>query len=264
MPAFATPSRRAVLIGAVGATCVAAGAAVARLLPGEEPDPLAGIPDADQQVTLTRRHSQARGREVGFFTAIPAGHQAAGLPVCLVLHGASATTADFERFGLGRFLTAAVAAGVPPFALAGADGGRSYWLGEGDRDDPQRMLREEIPAWCDEAGFDSARIALYGWSMGGAGALSYLLENPDAAAVAALSPAIAVDGPIVRRADGIDGRRLGLWCGTDDALYDSAQALAQAVSTAPAVAHFSPGGHTRHYWNSVTPEAFTFIGRSLA
>lgn len=252
------------LIGAAGAVCLAAGVAVTRLLPGDEPDPLAGIPAADQQITLTRRQSQARGREVGFYTAVPAGHQAAGLPVCLVLHGASATTADFERFGLGRFLTAAVAAGVPPFALAGADGGRSYWLGEGDGDDPQRMLREELRAWCAEVGFDPARVALYGWSMGGAGALSYLLDNPDTAAVAALSPAIAVDGPIVHRAGSIDGRRLGLWCGTDDALYDSAQALTQAISPAPAIARFSPGGHTRSYWNSITPQAFRFIGQALA
>ncbi len=242
----------------------AAGTAASRLVGGDEPDPLEGIPDVDQQITLTRRHSQARTRDVGFYTAVPAGHQPAGLPVCLVLHGASATTADFERFGLGRFLTAAVETGVPPFALAGADGGRSYWLGEGDGDDPQQMLREELPAWCAEVGFDPERIALYGWSMGGAGALSYLLQYPDTTAVAALSPAIAADGPIVRQAGEISGGRLGLWCGTDDALYDSAQALAQAVSPAPAVAHFSPGGHTRHYWNSITPEAFRFVGRALA
>jgi hypothetical protein len=172
------------VIGAGAATALAAGAGVAgvsigvlpsprRLISGDEP--LRGIPaDPDGSVRLERVRSTARNRDVGLFTAVPAGLGAgARLPVCLVLHGASATTADYQRFGLGRFLTAAVRAGVPPFVLVGADGGRSRWEGDGASDDPQRMLRDELPRWARERGFDDTRLAAYGWSMGGYGALRW-------------------------------------------------------------------------------------------
>jgi hypothetical protein len=108
-----------------------------------------------------RRHPRCTGRpgppgagtfggcEVGLWTAVPAGHGAGnGLPVRLILHGGSATTANYTAFGSANLLTSAVRHGAPPFVLAGADGGPSRWEGDGAGDDPQRMAREELPAWC--------------------------------------------------------------------------------------------------------------------
>jgi S-formylglutathione hydrolase FrmB len=185
-----------------------------------------------------------------------------------VLHGASATTADYQRFGLGRFLTAAVRAGVPPFVLVGADGGRSRWEGDGASDDPQRMLRDELPRWARERGFDDTRLAAYGWSMGGYGALRWAQSNAGTAraarAVAALSPAIGSGDRVLDDADRLDGRRTALWCGRSDSLLDAVQELAARVPGGPAVASWGDGGHTRNYWNTVTPAAFAFIGRALA
>ncbi|MFC3990672.1 hypothetical protein ACFOZ6_19620 [Actinoplanes siamensis] len=90
---------------------------------------------------------------------MPAGHgDGAGLPVCLILHGGSKRPADFAGLGLGRFLTDAVNRGAPPFVLAGATGDRLAWQ-PGDEDDPQRMLVEELPAWCAARGFDAGRPA---------------------------------------------------------------------------------------------------------
>jgi hypothetical protein len=43
--------------------------------------------------------------------------------------------------------------------LAGATGDRLGWQPAG-RDDPQRMLVEDNPAWCAERGFDTGRS---GW-----------------------------------------------------------------------------------------------------
>lgn len=279
------PTRRTVLVGAgalAGLGALGAGAAVAAglPLPGRvrgllgRPDPTRGIPDAPEgEVRLERRRSDARDRQVGFWTAVPAGHgDGSGLPVCLVLHGASATTADYGRFGLARFLTAAVRAGVPPFVLAGADGGRTFWLGDGTGDDPQRMLREELPAWCAGRGFDTTRMALYGWSMGGHGALAFAQALPpedgrgwarSPAAVAALSPAVSRGDDVFGAADRLSGLPLGLWCGTDDPLLPEVQALAAAVRPAPAVTGWAPGGHTREYWNTVTPAAFRLVGSRL-
>jgi enterochelin esterase-like enzyme len=213
------------------------------------------------------KQSQARHREVGFFTATPEGFgDGSGLPVCLVLHGASATTADYERFGFAQFLTAAVRAGVPPFVLAGADGGRTRWAGDGAADDPQRMLIDEIPAWCSDHGFDTSRLAAYGWSMGGYGVLLAAIRNPGLfRAVAALSPAVGGDSDeVVSRAGELDPARTAVFCGTADSLYDSVRAMAARIPGGPAIESYEPGAHTRGYWNRITPEAFAFIGRALA
>ena len=227
------------------------------------------VPDAPEGVIrLDTVASQARRRDVGLWTAVPAGHgDGAGLPVCLVLHGASATTADFSSFGLGRFLTAAVEAGAAPFVLAGADGGRTLWEGQGpgSADDPQRMLAEELPAWCAQRGFDARRLAAYGWSMGGYGALRAAELRPGTLrAVAVLSPAVSRGDAVFRDALALEGSRTGLWCGRSDDFFPAVQALAAAVPGGPAAAEWGDGAHTRRYWNTVTPAAFALVARRLA
>jgi hypothetical protein len=59
--------------------------------------PDAFIPHAPEGVVkLETVHSAARGRDVDLFTAVPHGYgDGAGLPVCLVLHGATARPSDF-------------------------------------------------------------------------------------------------------------------------------------------------------------------------
>jgi predicted esterase len=227
------------------------------------------IPDVPQgDVRLERRTSEARGREVGLFTAVPEGHgDGEGLPVCLVLHGASATTADYEAFGFGRFLTAAVRAGVPPFVLVGVDGGRIQWRASGD-DDPQRMLIDEVPAWLADRGFAWDRRAAWGWSMGGMGALllaEALADTDPLAAVAAFSPALPDDreDAVWTDADRLAATPVGLWCGTADPLIDKVQRLATELDPAPAIAAWAKGAHERGYWDRVTPDAFGFIGEAL-
>jgi dienelactone hydrolase len=269
--------RRAVLLGAAGvaATVGIGGLAVASgtvPLPGalrrrlEDQGPPGVIPDVPEgDVHVEARRSRARGRDVGFFTAVPAGHGAGrGLPVCLVLHGASATTADFRRFGLPRFLTAATRAGVPPFVLAGADGGRSRWEGDGGADDPMRMLTDEVLPWCSARGFDVARVAAYGWSMGGYGVLRLAEERPGMLrAAAALSPAVSTGDAVFDDVGRLDGRRTALWCGRSDGLYPAVRALAARVPGGPAIAGWGPGAHTRAFWDRVTPDLLRFVGTAL-
>ncbi|RJK96345.1 esterase [Vallicoccus soli] len=272
-------TRRALLTGGAGllvggAAVVGADAATGGRLRGRvarelaDEGPAGVVPDVPQgRVRLERVRSRARGREVGLWTAAPHGHgDGAGLPVVLVLHGASATTADLERFGFARFLTAAVRDGAPPFVLAGADGGRTRWEGDGAADDPQRMLAEELPGWCAERGFDAGRAAAYGWSMGGYGALRALALRPGGLrAVAALSPAVARDDALLEEAATLDGRRVGLWCGTADPLLPAVQELAERVGGGgPAVAAWAPGAHRRRYWDRVTPDALRFLAAALA
>jgi len=268
-------SRRTVLLaglaglGGLAGSVPLGGCARVRQLVGDE-GPAGVIPDVPEgEVRLERVSSAARGRTVGFFTAVPDGFgRGSGLPVCLVLHGASATTADFQQFGFGRFLTAAVRAGVPPFVLAGADGGRTFWEG-GPGDDPQRMLREEIPAWCADRGYDATRLGGYGWSMGGYGVLRMAQTWPVGGTsalrvVAALSPAVREGDAVFSDVQRLSGDRVGLWCGRSDSLYPAVRALAERVPGGAAVAAFDLGKHTRRYWDRITPEAFRLVGERLA
>ncbi|MCA1845690.1 MAG: esterase, partial [Actinobacteria bacterium] len=101
--------RRAFLAGTAGILgaggLLGAGALRARGRAVDDgPSPVPDAPPGDERVE--QRHSDVRGRDVDFYTAVPADHgDGHGLPVCIILHGASATAADYPRFGFGRFLT---------------------------------------------------------------------------------------------------------------------------------------------------------------
>jgi dienelactone hydrolase len=237
----------------LGAATVAA-AATAGLWAGR-PRPPVGV---------ERRFSTARGREVDFYTAVPDGHgDGRGLPVCLILHGGTARPADFAALGFRTLLTDAVRRGAAPFVLAGATGDRLAWQRSGD-DDPQRMVREEIPAWCAARGFDSTRLAAWGWSMGGYGALLLAAAFPGTVrAVAAFSPAVTPGDPVFAGVSRLAGTPVGLWCGQDDALYPNVLALQAALPTAPAAGGYGPGRHHFAYWRTVVPPAFDFIADAL-
>ena len=100
--------------------------------------------------------------------------------------------------------------------------------------------------------------------MGGYGALLLAETHPGLLrAVSALSPAVSSGDDVVRSATALDGRRTALWCGLDDPLLPANQELARAIPGGPAIARYDPGGHTRKYWNRVTPDAFRFVGAAL-
>ncbi|MFI5844533.1 alpha/beta hydrolase [Catenuloplanes sp. NPDC051500] len=242
--------RRRTVLGAAAATAAATG-----LWVGRPRRPPAGV---------ERRFSTARGREVDFYTAVPDGHgDGRGLPVCLILHGGTARPADFAALGFQTLLTDAVRRGAAPFVLAGATGDRLAWQRSGD-DDPQRMVRDELPDWCAARGFDAARPAAWGWSMGGYGALLLAESFPGfVRAVAAFSPAVAPSDPVFTGASRLAGTPVGLWCGLDDGLYPNTLALARALPEPPAAGGYAPGRHHFAYWRTVIPSAFDFIAAAL-
>ncbi len=266
--------RRRLLV-AGGATVLAglAGAALAadpdalpwglRQALGLTPDPF--LPDAPEgQVVLESIESAAMGGAIDLFTAAPAGYgDGAGLPVVVVMHGASAAAAYFRGFGFGRFVTAAVRAGAPPFVLAGTDDGPAGWVPASGAD-PQRMLREELPAWLGERGYDSRRLAVWAWSRGGYGALRLALLVPAyARAWALFSPAVSAADPDLDDLSALAGVPIGLWCGTDDAFYDDIRAIAGRLPTTPELATYAAGGHTRLFWNDHTIGALTWLAGHL-
>jgi pimeloyl-ACP methyl ester carboxylesterase len=255
--------RRTVLTAASVLGCAAAAGAWVTRADGGPAPVVPSAPAGDER--LERRFSAARGRDVDFYTAVPAGHgDGRGLPVCLILHGGSKRPPDFAALGLGRFLTDAVRRGAAPFVLAGATGDRLAWRPAG-RDDPQRMVHDEIPDWCAARGFDTARPAAWGWSMGGYGALLLAATYPGfVRSVAAFSPAVQPGDAVFRDVQRLSGTPIGLWCGRDDNLYDSVTELHRALPAAPAAGGYRAGRHNFGYWSTVIPEAFAFVGAALA
>ena len=261
-----TLTRRTLLAAGAGTAAVAVvGGLAARELSRPRTGPAPDLPDAPAgDERLIRIASDARGRAVDFWTAVPDGYgDGRGLPVCLVLHGASATPRDYGRFGLARFLTDAVRRGAPPFVLAGATGGRLAWRRSGD-DDPQRMVREEVPTWCARRGFDTGRMAVWGWSMGGFGALLLAEAYPGwLHAVAAFSPAVRPGDAVFADVDKLRGTPVGLWCGRQDNFLRDVRALAKALPEPPVRAEWTDGRHNFAYWGTVIPDAFALLGAAL-
>jgi enterochelin esterase-like enzyme len=259
--------RRVMLTGGAGLAATAVGTAGAWLVSDRldrGPGPVVpAAPPGDERLEL--RESASRGRQVDFYTCAPDGHgDGRGLPVCLVLHGGSTTARDFPTLGLGRVLTDALRRGAAPFVLAGATGDRLSWQPAG-RDDPQRMVREEIPAWCAERGFDTTRLAVWGWSMGGYGALLLAETFPGfVRSAAAFSPAVNPGDRVFARVDRLRPTPIGLWCGVDDDLYRNVRALHRALPTEPVAGDYRRGRHNFGYWSTVIPAAFDFVAATLA
>lgn len=256
--------RRMLLAGGFTAITAATAGGYRLAHPYLRTDPvLPGSPAGDER--LEQRASAARGRTVDFYTAVPAGHgDGRGLPVCLVLHGGSKTARDFPALSLGGFLTDAVRRGAAPFVLAGATGGRLAWRPH-DGDDPQAMVHEEIPAWCAERGFDTARLAAWGWSMGGYGSLLLAQTFPGfVRAVAAFSPAVSPGDDVFAGVGKLRDLPVGLWCGRYDGLYDAVQALSRALPAGPAAGGYALGRHNFGYWSTVIPAAFDFLAAALS
>ncbi|MGD9958974.1 alpha/beta hydrolase [Nocardioides sp.] len=265
-------SRRGVLAGGAGIIGLGVvGAAGWELAPyrvkeslGLTPDPF--IPDAPEgQVRLETVSSAAMGADVDLFTAVPEGYgDGAGLPVVVILHGSSASAAEFRDFGFGHFLTAAVQAGAAPFVLAGTDDGPAGWVPDGSGADPQAMLTEEMPRWLGERGFDADRRVLWGWSRGGYGVLRLAEAQPDFARAAALfSPAVVDPDPVFDDLGALARLPLGIWCGDDDPFVDGVRQLVDGLDVPPDVLTYAPGAHTRAFWNDHTLDAFAWMAALL-
>jgi S-formylglutathione hydrolase FrmB len=295
-------SRRSLLVGGlvglgtVGAL-TAAGIVTART-PGParedddgEPPTSRTSPPAGPSVVVTGSFvSQARlGVRTGWVLALPAGTDpddprtpdGKPLPVCVVLHGRTGSSADLTDIGYHLALAQVVRAGTAPFALVAADGGDRYWHPRAAGDDSGAMVTEELlPAMAARglaAGPDD-RLALLGWSMGAYGALLLASERgPErTAAVAAASPALfphAADTPAGAFDDREDYLRHDVWsrrpllsrmplridCGKDDPFAPATRQFTAGIHPTPA-GGTGQGRHNKTYWRLLAPTQLRFVG----
>ena len=286
-------SRRAFL-GVAGGAVVIGAAGIAAEQPSvrqwvadlRDPDPAAPAPRRSPGPSKSGSFaSTACGRDVGWQLSYPPGaHVGDALPVALVLHGRGGNHGSaVTELWLDGYLADAVAAGTPPFVLAAVDGGdHSYWHRRRSGDDPQAMLTGEFLPLLAGLGLATARFGLFGWSMGGYGAL--LLAGTAAtgriAAVAASSPALwqraadvssgSFDGPadfaahdVMAHPERLAGVPVRIACGTGDPFYPAVRTFAPTVPQLSGT-DFAAGGHTDAFWRRSSPAQLAFLGAALA
>jgi S-formylglutathione hydrolase FrmB len=204
----------------------------------------------------------------------------AGLPVCLVLHGRGDTAqSGVTLVGLDTALAGTVRTGVAPFVAVAVDGGETYWHHRASGDDPEQMILTEILPRLADQGLVTARLAAFGWSMGGYGALLLAENHPDlVVAVAASSPAMwrgygaSAPGAFDSAADFATHQVLGkppatgvayrIDCGRGDPFYQVSRQSADELAAAER--GFGPGGHDPGFWRAALPAQLAFVGRALA
>jgi S-formylglutathione hydrolase FrmB len=228
--------------------------------------------------------SRARlGARCGWTIAYPPGG-GADLPVAVVLHGRGldhASAFDPGQLGLDRFLTVAVQQGARPFALAGIDGGDTYWHPRDTGEDAGALVIDEFLPVLADHGLDVRRVGFLGWSMGGYGALSLAgrLGHDRVAAVAAMSPALWHDfddtapgafdnaedfatATVFGREYELDGIAVRIDCGEGDPFYAATRDYVEGLD-APS-GGFEPGNHDLDYWRRIAPRALRFLARGFS
>ncbi len=223
---------------------------------------------------------------VGWTVAYPPGYDLhADLPVCVALHGRDGTHSwMFDTLSLQYYLAAAVQnQGVPPFAIASVDGGAATnWHPRANGDDPRAMVIKEFLPLLTGRGLVTDRIGLWGWSLGGYGALllASVMGPAGVAAVVAASPALwpsfAATEPdvfddaadydrnnIFTRVTQLAGIPLRVDIGDNDP-FDAAVEQFRAQLTPTPEGGVSPGFHDAAFWMRVAPDEIAFLGSHLA
>lgn len=289
----ATITRRSLLVGGIGVVAAGATAEAVNLdlLPGRSTMyrvlGLNGadgtIPDVDPVPSVSGSFVSAsrKGRTVGWTIAAPASDTP--LPVAVALHGYGDDHAAFfgRELGWDRFLAAHIADGGAPFAIASIDGGNRYWHPRADGDDPAAMVVDEFLPLIARRGFDTDRLALTGYSMGGFGALRLggVLGASRVRAVSAISPALwtsaadtargafddAADfraNTVLGRQRALDGVAVRVDCGNGDGFAPAVHTYVDGFDAPPA-GGFEPGAHTHGYWRRLAPQQLAFLARHL-
>ena len=261
--------------------------------------PAPALYDGELGVTLSGRFmSVARGREVGYSLAYPAGFvpgTTAGddLALIVMLHGyggshldafVSMTPAQAATQVYGDVAAVAPVRRYADAAVVTVDGGGGYWNPH-PGDDPMAMVIDELIPMMRARGLGrpARGIAVMGISMGGYGALAMAEHYPSMfRAAAAISPAVWTTYEQARAAnagafasaatfDAYDvithARSLGhvavrVASGIDDPFHPGVVELIKSLP-AGAETYIGSGCHTTPFFLSQEPAALAFVSRHL-
>ena len=234
--------------------------------------------------TETFRSAARGGIAVTYEFLLPPGHDSPrGLPLCLVLHGRGGDHSHaVTEVHLDHALATVTKAGAPPVALVSVDGGdHSYWHRRAGGDDPQRMLLEELLPRLSSAGLDTARFALFGWSMGAYGSLllAEKLGHTRIAFIAVDSPALwlspgdSAQGAFDDREDflrndvfphrsRLAGIPIRVMCGRSDTFLGATRQFVTGIPDLVA-ADYPAGGHDGTLWTATAPAQLGPLARAL-
>ncbi|HEX3706348.1 MAG TPA: alpha/beta hydrolase-fold protein [Mycobacteriales bacterium] len=293
-------TRRTLLTGAAGAAVVLGGGAVLgkhelnvhpslreRLFGCGSTPP---VPHDTQHQILTHTiQSKAMGRSMPFTVALPdavAFGPDLGSRTSLILalpgEGGSATSIT-QHLGLQAFATAG---GLPACVVSPGDVRSSYYHPRTDGTDVLAFLVDELVPHVEQSfpvGGSRDRRGLYGYSMGGFGALLIAQRRPEMfCAAAAASPAVfpsysaAITGHSGTFDSQTDWDVNGVWqhlssmgavpiridCGNEDPFVATAR---QLISKIPgAVGQIGSGCHDVGFWRRAAPADIVFLKNQLS
>lgn len=261
----------------------AAGAGAAALVAACDSSSSPGHRAADRFVSGSFRSAHMRGARVGWSIAYPPGHSpGSALPVVVALHGRGGShRTAFDVLHLDTVLDGVVGRhGVSPFAVASVDGGdHGYWHRRADGTDAGAMVAEELVPMLRERHLDGP-LGLYGWSMGGYGALllagtrrvrvrAAAVASPALFSTAGNTPPGAFDGAadylrndVYSHPGRLDAIPLRVDCGRSDPFYPATRDFVARLRDRPA-GGFGPGHHDPAYWRGVAPAELAFLGSRL-
>ena len=285
-------SRRALLLGGLGATVAAVGAGIAvewdnpsfvRLRGGCGDTP--PVPRSNYRVVSGTVDSDAMGATLPWSVAVPADHEPGdGTALVLCLTGLGDGPDDVMT-GIG-FPGFATAAGLRLAFAAPGGGGNLYWHPRSDGRDPLAWATDEFLPMVEKrfgVGGRRDRRATMGWSMGGAGALLVAQQRPQLAnAVVALSPAVFPSYDAARSGHSYtfdseqDWQRYGVWphltdlagtavridCGGTDPFAPTARELLRRIPGA--VGGIGSGCHDQAFWRRSAPAALRFLDANVS
>ena len=247
---------------------------------GLHPGPDLALPKSGSQLVRGAFESRYMGKDVGYAYSLPPTGAPGAIVVSLYGKGGDPMTV-FD----GLHLPDAAAHAGAPLAIASADGGAdNYWHRRANGTDAHAMLVDEfVPLLWGRLG--RLPLVLYGFSMGGYGALLAAERGAAASggnlfrAVAAASPALwtepgdtapgAFDSPADFYANDVftsvqllRSLQVRLDCGEQDPFYLATRELSALMTWPHEAVYLSGAAHTGGYWRSVAPAQMRFLARA--
>jgi len=237
------------------------------------------------QVTGSFTSKARRGVAVHYTISYPPGHATTEqLPVLIGFPGRGGTDVHvFTALHIDAFYAAELAASrVRPFAIASADGGASTdWHARDNGDNPAAMILDEFIPLLHGRGLKTDKVAFWGQSLGGYGAihLAMLAGAARCSATVGSSPALwhsfqeAAYGTydnaanfaantVFGRESELDGIAVRIDCGSSDPFAPNVAQFRNSLKPTPAGA-IADGCHDNAFTMRHLPAQLQFINQHL-